>query len=406
MSVREMKSSGVEWIGDIPSSWHITKIKYAYLIISGNGFPISMQGKDTGDFPVFKASDISINHFCTARNSANYITKQESHSFKVLSKGTIIFPKIGEALKKNNRAILGVNACVDNNCQGLVPVNMHDRYSLYLLSCIDMNWFNNDGTVPCIDNSKLKNCYIPSPVKQEQTAIAYYLDSKCAEIDTLTAEIEKQIETLQEYKKSVITEAVTKGLDPNVKMKESSVEWIGSVPKNWKVIAAKHCVNIENGSDPVTDGDTPVYGSGAESFRRCGEFKLGPSVLIGRKGTINIPRYITGKFWNVDTAFNVYSKNETVIKLKYYYYLSTSFDYKRYMNQTTLPGMTRTAYENMRIPLPSVIEQQQIIEFLDNRCSEIDTLISDKHTMLSSLAQFKQSLIYEYVTGKKTVPNA
>ncbi|WP_308497905.1 restriction endonuclease subunit S [uncultured Anaerobiospirillum sp.] len=425
MPMREMKSSGVEWIGDIPSSWHITKIKYAYLIISGNGFPISMQGKDTGDFPVFKASDISINHFCTARNSANYITKQESHSFKVLSKGTIIFPKIGEALKKNNRAILGVNACVDNNCQGLVPVNMHDRYSLYLLSCIDMNWFNNACTVPCIDNSKLKNCYIPSPVKQEQTAIAYYLDSKCAEIDALKADIEKQIETLQEYKKSVITEAVTKGLDPNVEMKISGCNWIGQIPKAWteskvKLHLKRRTVrnpspgnteilslyreygvipkNSRDDNHNVTSADTSKY-----LFVRRGDFVI--NKMKAWQGSVALSSY-EGV---VSPAYFVYEFISDQLDKQYLHYLLRSCykDEFRRLSAGIREGqwdLSPESFSNLLLILPSLEEQIEISQYLETILPQIDKLIRDKGNQLETLAQYKQSLIYEYVTGKKAVP--
>lgn len=157
-------------------------------------------------------------------------------------------------------------------------------------------------------------------------------------------------------------------------MKDSGVAWIGKIPTKWTIAKAKNCVEIQNGNDPKTEGSIPVYGSGSMSFKTCGEYKEGPSVLIGRKGaTLHIPHYISSKFWNVDTAFNVYSKS--IFDLKYYFYCAHVFDYKLYMSQTTLPSMTQTAYENMFLPLPTKEEQCAIANQLDQVCAEIDAVL-------------------------------
>ena len=143
---------------------------------------------------------------------------------------------------------------------------------------------------------KLGNLLIPVPDNSIQRKIADYLDSIIPNIDMLLSDIEKQIATLEEYKKSIIIETVTKGLDSDVEMKDSGIEWIGKIPSHWKLSKVKYHVKIENGTDPKKDGDIPVYGSGADSFKTCGEYKIGPTVLLGRKGaTLHIPHYIEGK---------------------------------------------------------------------------------------------------------------
>ena len=174
------------------------------------------------------------------------------------------------------------------------------------------------------------------------------------------------------------------------------------IPSDWKCKKAKYCVKITNGSDPVMEGDIPVYGSGADSFKTCEEYKVEPAVLIGRKGaTLHIPHYIEGKYWNVDTAFDVKARKQ--YWLKYYYYCACSFDYKFYISQTTLPGMTQTNYGNMVLPFPIYAEQHEIAEYLDSKCMEIDKIIGRKQQLITELKAYKKSLIYEYVTGKKEV---
>ena len=148
--------------------------------------------------------------------------------------------------------------------------------------------------------------------------------------------------------------------------------------------------------------DIPVYGSGAESFRTCGEYKEGPCVLLGRKGaTLHIPHYIEGRYWNVDTAFDVKTKNG--MSLRYYYYLATCFDYPYYMSQTTLPSMTSFDYNRMKLPTPPENEQVDIVKFLDVKNKKTEELIECHKRLISLLQERKQIIINDVVTGKVKV---
>lgn len=179
-------------------------------------------------------------------------------------------------------------------------------------------------------------------------------------------------------------------------MKDSHVVWMGKIPACWKVIPVKYVVNIGNGSDPKKEGLTPVYGSGNASFKTCGEHKEGPAVLLGRKGTVNIPQYIEGKYWNVDTAFD--AKPVDDYNLKLFYYSAICFDYDNYSTQTALPSMTQSTYNNFRVPLPSIDEQNRIVNYLDSKCSEIDAISADIQKEIETLEQYKRSVITEAVT--------
>ena len=182
------------------------------------------------------------------------------------------------------------------------------------------------------------------------------------------------------------------------KMRDSGVEWIGMVPEHWQVQKAKRFVVITNGSDPKTEGNIPVYGSGVTSFKTCGEYKIGPAVLVGRKGSINNPRYVDGLFWNVDTAFDVKSKNESAFLTKYYFYLSVCFDYNYYSSQTTLPSMTQESYNNMFLPYPPVSVQQCLVDYLGEKCNQIDQIVADIKASIEEYKAWKASIIYEAVT--------
>lgn len=181
------------------------------------------------------------------------------------------------------------------------------------------------------------------------------------------------------------------------RMKDSGIEWIGEIPEGWEIAKAKYFIDISHGSDPKTQGFIPVYGSGSESFKTCGEYKEGPAVLIGRKGaTLHIPHYIEGKYWNVDTAFDVKSKSHCI--LKFYYYLAACFDYKYYISQTTLPGMTQSNYYNMFLPVPSLSKQFQIATYLDAHGAAFDFLISKVRSSIEEYKKLKQAVITQAVT--------
>ena len=180
------------------------------------------------------------------------------------------------------------------------------------------------------------------------------------------------------------------------KMKDSGIEWIGEIPEGWEVIKAKYGIEVTHGCDPKTEGSIPVYGSGTESFKSCGEYKEGPAVLVGRKGTLTIPHYINGKYWNVDTAFDIKTKSN--FHLRYYYYLATIFDYQFYISRTTLPSMTQGNYYNMFLPFPLLSEQQELASYLDTECSCIDALLTKARASIEEYKKLKQAVITQAVT--------
>lgn len=247
MIMREMKDSGISWVGEIPKEWSVKKIKHISYVIGGNGFNVELQGLESGDYPFCKASDIS-NAGKYLDKAANYVTfdiVRDQH-YNIIPKGAILFPKIGEAMKKNNRTICVLDCCADNNCQAIVPFERNSGMFLYyILTCVNMGWFDNAGTIPCMNNRKFLNSKVPFPSLDEQQRIAELLDRECGKIDGLKADIQAQIDTLEQYKRSVITEAVTHGLNPSAPMKDSKV-WYGQIPSEWKGLKGKYVFKQRN----------------------------------------------------------------------------------------------------------------------------------------------------------------
>lgn len=398
---REMKDSGVEWIGKIPENWDTIPLKRLSKIQTGSS-PDKKEGNnnysDESGIPWIKAENLG--EFFPIHSTSEYLTENGCKLGRIYPPYTVYVCCIASIGKVG---FSDIECSCNQQINGLSFNNIVNwKFGFYetLASAIEHIARSNKSVTPILnatEEGKIKFA-IPSPTEQQQ--IVHFLDRKCTAIDTAIEKTKKSIEKLEEYKKAVITKAVTKGIDPNAKMKDSGVEWIGEMPEGWEITRNKFYVIISHGMDPKTEGDIPVYGSGAESFKSCGEYKEGPAVLLGRKGaTLHIPHYITGKYWNVDTAFDVKTKSEDM-GLKYFYFLSMCFNYNYYIAKTTLPSMTQFDYCNMRIPLPSRKEQDIIVSYIEDKCVAIDTAIEKKKKAIEKWEEYKKSLIYYAVTGK------
>lgn len=416
---RAIKDRGIDWIGEIPASWKLSRVKNHYNIISGSGFKPEFQGNPKGDFPVCKASDIS-NAGNKLTIAANYITKQiaTSEGFTVIPKGSLLFAKIGEAMKKNNRTIATVDCCVDNNCQGLVPKNINVEYGFYLFKCIDMEWFDNAGTIPCINNQKLLSLSLPFPPLPEQQKIAAFLDKQCSEIDAVLTKTKESIEEYKLLKNAIITQAVTKGIRPNRKMKDSGIEWIGEIPEEWKVLKLKFVSKTRNQKYSEEFGKLNYFGleniesQSSRFIETDNQYDLLQSQIC-KQGDIAFGklRPYLAKVYEVpkdeccSLEFALFYDFDGLNKFYKYLFLSYGFvtiiDASTY--GTKMPRANIDFIENMSIPIPLKTEQMEIVNYLDEKTSVIDTLITKKEQLITELETYKKSLIYEYVTGKKEV---
>lgn len=397
----EYRDSGIPWIGNIPSHWEIVRLQTQLDEVNEKNDPVQTTQI------LSLTNKLGVIPYEEKGNQGNK-SKEDLSTYKIAYPDCIVANSM-------NILIGSVGLSKYHGC--VSPV----YYVFRAKNAANIDYLNYLFSLPSfqrelrkyangileirlrVSSSNILKRKIALPPVDEQREIVEYLKSKIERIDSVIAEAKASIEEYKAWKASIIYEAVTKGLDPNAEMKDSGVEWIGMMPNEWQLIATKHLMAINHGCDPQTEGDVPVYGSGASSFKTCGEFKEGPAVLIGRKGaTLHIPHYITGKYWNVDTAFDVTPKSKK-LNLKYYYYLANCFDYKYYMSQTTLPSMTQTSYNSMKLPVPDIEQQTLIVTWLDSKVSEIDTLIIEKEALVSDLEAYKKSLIFEVVTGKRKV---
>ena len=243
------------------------------------------------------------------------------------------------------------------------------------------------------------------PPRSEQDQIVKYLDHQLAKINKFIKAKKKLIAVLKEQKQAIINEAVTKGLDPNVKMKPSGIEWLGDVPEHWEIKTIKHVAKLMNGKNYniVYGGSVPVYGSGGKFAETNMVMHEGPSVLLGRKGTIDKPIIVNEPFWCVDTAFYIESFRNVL--LEYFYFYSLIIDYNRFLSKTALPSMTQTTLNNIKIIIPGINEQSEIVEFIIGKTSLIDRNIELIENEIKLVNEFKNSLISDVVTGQVDVRN-
>lgn len=425
--MREMKDSGIEWIGEIPKDWCVKNGKYVFNVygMSVNDDFINDTVEESYKIKYYKVDNLNeaTEQFYVKSNFANF-------SIKIYEiKGPIILvPKRGGAIYTNKVRIEKEACLFDSNIMGLTT-NNNVRFMAYVLYGRGLSDIGDVTTIPQINKKHIDVLKIPVPSINEQEVIVEYLDTKCSEIDATAEDIQKEISLLEEYKKSVITEAVTKGLNPDAEMKDSGIEWIGEIPKHWKVLRIKNVGEYRNGltykPTDLTDENTGTLVLRSSNIQD-GKISLNDNVYVStfvrsdlkvKKGDIlicsrNGSRELVGKNAIIedlkDVTFGAFMMIFRCNSPKYLYYILNSKVFSYYLGSfftSTINQLTGSNFGNMKIVYVSdKLEQSKIVSYLDSKCSEIDSLIADKKRQLDILADYKKSLIYEYVTGKKEVP--
>lgn len=393
---KSLKPSGTAWFGDVPEGWDVKRFRSALYerrekYNRNEELMVLSLLKDVGVIPYSEKGNIG--------NRA----KEDYSQYKVARKGDLVINSMNVII--GSVGITPYDGYISPAYYSFAPrEDVCLPYYGYLCSTRGFQ-----KAVRCyakgimeirlrVSSYDFLSMPVPVPPLPEQEAIVKYLDEATGKIDKAIAADEKMVALLQERREIVINEAVGGGYSH---AEEQRGRERRELPKGWEVRRVKQCAIIEHGSDPKTVGDIPVYGSGAESFKTCGEYKEGPTVLLGRKGTIDRPQYVEGRFWNVDTAFNVNTR--TNMLLRFFYYCSICFDYKSYSSKTALPSMTQRDYENMPIPLPPLPEQEAIVKRLDEETGKIDRAIAVKRRQIELLRERREIIINEVVTGKVKV---
>ena len=410
--MREMKDSGISWVGEIPTNWTIGRIGGLYSLrnqkVSDKDYePLSVTMKgvlpqletaaktnDGDNRKLVRKGDFAINSRSDRRGSCGIADRDGSVSL------------INTILKPRNQ----MNARYYN---WLFHTPMFaDEFYKWGHGIVDDLWSTNW--------EEMKKIQIPFPSLVEQQRIAEFLDRECGKIDGLKADIQAQIDTLEQYKRSIITEAVTHGLNPSAPMKECSVSWARQIPQHWKVMPNKHLMTKIKNICPIYKGEDilslTMYGVIVRDLDAGGKM---PSSFDGyqyiKKDNLLMclfdidvtPRCI-GIIKQNGITSPAYSqfKMKKIANARFYYYYYLMLDYTKellHLAKNLRHSLTEDQLGAIKQLVPPLDEQQEIADYLDNKCAEIERIIADKKTQIETLDGYKKSLIYEYVTGKKEV---
>lgn len=420
----KMKDSGVEWIGKIPNSWNVIKGKYIFKLRVSKGNSIKLEllspTQNYGVIPQTLYEELSKFSAVKLREGTDL------NEFRTVHKGDFC---ISLRSFQGGFEYSDYEGVVSPAYQVFFPiVQMYSPYYKFLFKTKEFIAKINSFTLSLRDGKNISfddfsNSYIPHPTLNEQKQIADFLDKKCAEIDSLSEDIQKEIDLLEEYKKSVITEAVTKGLNPDIEMKDSGVEYIGTYPSLWTLKKLKYTFKERNersltGSELLLSVSQykGVIPSSENSMRTMqpnsliGYKKVYKDDLVFNKLNPTLARFGKSEYEGITSPeFSIYIIDSNQLYPKFLEYILRTEKYSKEYGRITLgvgDGYTRlytNQLGNVYVAVPSLVEQEQILLFLKSIIDEIDKTLSEKKEQLTTLAEYKKSLIYEYVTGKKEV---
>lgn len=449
--MRAMKDSGIEWIGEIPREWDVVRIKYVLdksefgIKIGPFGSTLANRTLSSGEYSVYSQANLIANDFSETNHYIDKETFEDLRTYEV-KPGDVCVSMMG-TIGKCKEVPCGIREGIMDSHLIKIRLNVsriNPRFFEYVYDkddsgvCYTQMQYEKKGTImDGLNTTIVKNLFLTLPPLLVQERIANYLDAKCAKIDALIAAKEKTNALLKERRQSIIYEAVTKGLDPTTPMKDSGVDWIGEIPQGWKVCRIKHLVDKSH-PYPVGDGDHGMIkaddyqGEGIPYIRvlnlswgmgmdldnlvyiseevngRIKNSELRPNdILIAKTGAT------IGKTAIVPQSMPLSNTTSHVGKItisseydaKYFFYVMTSFVVQKQIvdlssMQSTRPELGIDGLKNLIVTFPPLEDQQRISQYLDCRCVDIDSMINSIEKTIKALKEYRQSLIYEVVTGK------
>lgn len=420
---RAMKDSGIEWIGQIPENWKISKLFYQLDAIGSGTTPQGEEYYD-GNIPWLNTGDLTDGNVEYAKKTINSKAMKDYSTLKLYPKDSIVIAMYGATIGK--LGILKTQMTTNQACcvMSVSHKNYHKFifYNFYAGKTYLLSTAAGAGQ-PNINQNIVKSFIIPLPHFSEQKKIADYLDKRCEKIDTAIDNQKQIIEKLKEYKQSLITETVTKGLNPNVKLKDSEIEWIGSIPEHWEIrklsrlFKERKCKNtgmkehnvlsLSYGKIKKRDIENNM-GLLPESFETY-NIVIPGNIVLRLTDLQNDHRSLrTGLVKEVGIITSAYVTMERIMDIDedYYHKLLHTFDIMKgfyNMGDGVRQSLKFNELNKLLLPQPPLSEQKEIAEYLDKKCNQIDEAIKQKEETISKLEEYKKSLIFECVTGKKEV---
>lgn len=428
------KDSGIQWVGEIPSHWDVVKTSYLFDDIGSGTTP------NTNDDSLYD-TDNGINWLQTGDLNDGHITKtskkisqkaiEGNGTLRLYPINSLVIALYGATIGKVG--VLDIESTTNQACCVLPPsdkISTDFAYYIFLASKEALLNLASGGGQPNISQAIIKNHRIPYPSYAEQQSIVSFLENKVSQIDATIAEKEQMLEDLKNYRSAIISEAVTKGLDKNVEMKDSGIEWLGMIPKHWGLVKLKNKAKVNGriGFRGYTTADLVPKGQGAYTiggkhitncvidlsnpdFISWDKYYESPEIMVKKGDILMAQRGSLGKAALVREDIGDATINPSLVLLNsiamnevflYYYLVSSScLAYIDLLNTATaVPMISQNQIENIFVPIPSGKEQIQIADYLDRKTKEIDETTIMVSTQISDLKSYKSALITEAVTGK------
>ncbi|HEM3071914.1 restriction endonuclease subunit S [Streptococcus suis] len=419
----KMKDSGIEWIGEVPEEWGICRIKDIYSFFTGTT-------PDTGKTE-FYGDENGSTWITISDMQEKYVksSKQTLSELFITSKLPMQSPK-GSLLYSFKLSVGKVSFAQQDlyTNEAIATFLANDkvclRFLYYSSFLIEFNAEVNIYGAKILNKERINNAFIINPTLLEQTQIADFLDKKVAQLDKVKSLLEEQIKTLEDYRQSLIYETVTKGLDKTVPLKESGVDWIGQIPEGWGVGRVKDCfiLRTEKSYLPMEDvqllslyteygvfphGEREEKGNKAvttEGYKVVFKNDIVVNIILAWMGSIGMSGYdgVTSP------AYDIYKPLESICS-RYYHYLfrTMAFSGQCYKYGRGIMKMRWRTYSNdfkiINVPIPCFEIQTQIADFLDKKTEQINQMIAIKKEQIENINKQRQTLIYDYVTGKRRV---
>lgn len=416
MKYEEYKDCSVEWIGEVPSHWEVCRLKNYSKIVLGKMLmstpPKGEEAKYTSE-KYLKSRNVGwMDIYDNYDDLEDMWFNEYEKSIYQLQLNDIVMNEGGDIGKlgiwKNSEFPCYIQNSINKITANRNIIPFYLQYLLFAIAKTNYFWsIVNPISIAHLTKEKLSNTPILVPPLSEQQAIATYLDEKCEKINTAIEVQKKKIELLEELKYSIITDAVTKGLNPKAPMKDSGVEWIGEVPEHWEIMRSRFLCQIQTGDkdtiNRVEDGQYPFYVR-SPKVERINSYSFdGEAVLMAGDGVGagKVFHYANCKFDYHQRVYNLH-KFKNICGLYYFYYISNQFKYiiEEGGAKNTVDSVRLNMIQDFWVTIPPIQEQQAIIAHIEKEVAKIDNQISKANRRIELLEELKQSIITEAVTGK------
>ena len=411
LAYAEYKDSGIEWLGKIPTHWEAKRLKFTSTVQPSN--VDKKTDEDEESVLLCNYSDVYNNAEITSKLEFMRATATQSEIEKFLiAKDQVIVTKDSET-----REDIAVPAYVAEDFENvlcgyhLTQIKPKEVFGKYLFRLFQSRQFNaqfilgaNGVTRFGLPQYVISNALIAVPPIEEQRSIARFLDYKTAQIDALITKKETLLKKLAEKRTALISQAVTKGCDRTVTLKDSGIEWLGKIPSHWSLLPLKYAVTFQRGHDLPAEsrieGDVPLVSSSGVSGCHNVAVATAPGIVTGRYGTIGKFTYIEEDYWPLNTT--LYSIRTYANDVQFLWYMMHNLSGLFLLNsqKSAVPGVDRNDLHPVLTAIPSIQEQGQIVKFLDKWTVEIDKQITQIEEAIANLKEYRTALITNAVTGK------